>query len=327
MEELLERIFGKKLEQYDAARYSLPIYLKDGRRFFNASVGGHSFVIVQFVTTERFNVKTLKKQLENYQNVVKKCVAFGFDRLSCFQRKSLIENDIPFIAGNGQLYLPFLGAYFEKHALSEEVIPEKFTWAAQILFLLFLYERNGCSKTEACRRLMVKPMTITRASRQLGEKGLIKEERRGNEIWMIIAEEDRKAFYEKGEKYLINPIHSVIYVPNARIYSDVPDAGEYSLSLRSDFGYPEYVEYAFYKDDPGIKGMTGMKPSLDASTNLARFQKWRYDPKLFSGNVSEKIMVDPVSLICSLSDVKDERVHKCLEQVKEEIWRWQTTKN
>ncbi len=323
MRELLRNTFGGKLEQYDEARYSLPLYLKDGRRFFDASVLGCSFVIVQFVTAERFNVKTLKIQLATYQKHIKKSVTYGFDKVSSFQRKSLIENDIPFIAGNGQLFLPFLGVYFEKAALNEDVTPEKFTWAAQILFLLFLYEKNGCSKSEACRRLMVKPMTITRASKQLVDKGLIKEERRGNEIWMIIAEENRRAFYEKGEKYLINPIHSVIYVPNVRKDRDMPEAGEFSLARRSDFGYPEYVEYAFYKDDPHVKDMRGVDPGLDASGNLARYQKWRYDPKLFSSNG----MVDPVSLICSLSDVKDERIYKCLDQVKEEIWEWQTTRN
>ncbi len=174
---------------------------------------------------------------------------------------------------------------------------------------------------EACRRLMVKPMTITRASRQLAEKGLIKEERRRNEIWMTIAEEDRKAFYEKGKKYLMNPVHGVIYVPNARKDRNVPEAGEFSLARRSDFGYPEYVEYAFYKDDPAVKDVQGVNPGLDASGDLARYQIWRYDPKLFSNNG----MVDPVSLMCSLSDIEDERIHKCIDQVKKEIWKWQTT--
>ncbi len=327
MQELLGRIFGNKLEKYEAVRYSLPLYLKDGRSFFVVTVCGQSFVIVRFLTTERFNINTLKKQMATYKNSLKESIAYGFDKVSTFQRKSLIENEVPFVALNGQVYLPFIGAYFEKSVKSEETVPEKFTWGAQLLFLLFLYENNAYTKTEAIKRLMVKPMTVTRASRILVEKGLIKEKKRGNEVWMTIAEEDRKAFYVKGERYLINPVHDVIYVPNGRVAGKVPAAGEYSLSLRSDFGYPEYVEYAFYKDDPGIKDMAGIDPSLDASGNLARFQKWRYDPKLFSGNVFEKEMVDPVSLICSLSDVKDERIHKCLEQVKEEIWKWQTTRN
>ena len=61
-----------------------------------------------------------------------------------------------------------------------------------------------------------------------------------------------------------------------------------------------------------------MNPDLEYETDIVRIQKWIYDPLIFSCNGQ----VDPVSLIRSFADTYDERIHNCLEAVKEEIWDW-----
>lgn len=319
MRAVFDSVYGNKLEEFKPVEYSLPIYLQDNRSFFKVSVSGRSFVIVFFQSLDRFNVKTIKKQLVSYQKFIGESVVCGFDKITTFQRKSLIENDIPFVSNNGQMYLPFMGVYFEKCAKTEDSKLDHFMPVTQLLFLLFLYGDNSYTKSGAAKKLRVKPMSVTRASRQLADIGLIREEKHGTEVWMIINEEDRKAFYEKGEPYLIDPIQSVVYVPNARVDSGTPESGEFSLSKRSDLGYPEYAEFAFYKDDPGIRDIAGVDPDLNETDNLVRIQKWKYDPSLFSIDG----MVDPVSLICSLGYINDDRIHRCLEQVREEIWTWQ----
>lgn len=319
MRDVLARIYGNKLEEFKPVKFSLPIYLQDNKAFYKVSISGRSFVIVYHQSIERFNIKTLKKQMITYQKSIGKDIVYGFSRITTFQRTSLIENDIPFISGNGQMFLPFMGVYFEKCVKTEDKEQDRFMPATQLLFLLFLYGNNSYTKSGAANKLRVKPMSITRASKQLVDKGLIKEEKRGTEVWMIISDVDRKVFYEKGEPYLIDPVQSVVYAPNARVNRDTPESGEFGLSKRSELGYPEYVEYAFYKDDPGIRDLLGVNPNLDETANLARIQKWKYDPSLFSRDG----MVDPVSLISSLRSINDDRIHKCLEQVKEEIWTWQ----
>jgi len=322
MKKVLEKIYGKKLEGFSEEHLSLPLYLQDGRRFFKVSIAGHSFVIV-FLTMGTFHVQELKKQLLTYQSCLKGSVVYGFDKVSFFQRKSMIENDIPFIASNGQMFLPFMGVYFEKCAQNVESPTERFMPVTQLLYLLFLYGNDSYTKSDAAKRIHVSAMSVTRAAKQLVANGLINEKKLGTEVWMSIVEADRKVFYERGKNYLINPIQGKIYIPNARENRDTPSAGEFSLSQRTDLGYPEYIEYAFYKDDPGIQGLISINPNYEASSEIARIQKWKYDPKIFSCNG----MVDPVSLICSLRGTSDERVHKCLEQVEKEIWKWQRMLN
>lgn len=320
MKKLFERVYGNKLDYFEETKYSLPLYLQDGKRFYRASVSGRKFVVVLSVTQERFNIKTLKKQLVTYQNAVKEYVVYGFDRVSSFQRTSLLENDIPFASMNGQMYLPFMGVFFEKCTVGEETIKEQFTSASQLLFLLFLYENDSYTKLEAAKRLRVQPMSISRASKQLLEKRLIQEMRQGTEIVMTIDAQDRKEFYERAKKYLINPVQGVVYLPDKKVDHNMPAAGEYSLSKRTDLGYPKYVEYAFYKDASYVKELVGVDPDLYCDNDLVRVQKWKYDPQLFSHNGQ----VDPCSLICTLAETNDERIHKCLEEVEEEIGTWQT---
>ena len=319
MKKLFEQVYGRKLDTFEETKYSLPLYLQDGKKFYSVTVSGKSFVVAFSETQERFNIKTLKKQLASYQNAIKEDVVYGFDKISSFQRKSLIENEIPFVSRNGQMYLPFMGVLFEKCAMSEDIVRERFSPGSQLLFLLFLYEQDSYTTLEAAKRLQVLPMAISRASKQLLEKGLIEEEKQGTEILMSVSVKDRRELYSKAEKYLINPVQSVLYLPNGRMDSNTPASGEFSLSYRSDMGYPKYVEYALYKDLPFLKGVASVDPDLDFETDIVRVQKWKYDPLVFSCNGQ----VDPVSLICTFADTKDERIHKCLEQVKEEIWNWQ----
>ncbi|MBR1797408.1 MAG: hypothetical protein IJ757_05275 [Clostridiales bacterium] len=321
MRDLLDGIYGKKLQDFKELSLSLPLYLRDDRTFYEASVYGCSFVIVFINRPQRFNLAVLMKQLSIYRSSVNLPVVYGFTRITSFQRKSLIENDIPFVALNGQVYLPFLGAYFEKCAKSEQVVKERFSPTTQMLFLLFLYEGNSYTKSEAASRLKINPMSITRASRQLMDLDLIIEDKSGNEVLMTVNNLNKLQFYDLGKASLIDPVQSNLYVTEEDMLFDVPEAGEFSLSKRTDLGYSEFTEYAIYKNNPLLKDVVIIDSDLYSSSNLIRLQKWKYDPLLFSQND----MVDPVSLICTLRDTSDERIHKSIEQLEEEIWEWQIT--
>ena len=318
MENVLHDIFGNKLNKYVEKKCSLPLYLQDGKQFADVSVNGCSFVLVRVVDEiDRFQIKQIKKQYDKYSDLMNNRVVYGFNRLSQFQRRSLIENDIPFIASNGQAYIPFLFAYFDKCNKRDVEVSQKFAPSTQTLFLLFLYGKNSYTKSEAADYLNMNPMSVSRASKQLLMNGLIEEKKNGTAITMSLCEE-RMAYYEKGLKLLINPVQDSIYLKKQPKCAKIPAAGEYCLSLRTDYAYPDYVEYACYKDNERIADIKGDNPDLNPDSDLMRIQKWKYDPSLF---VKDN-MIDPVSLICSLRDVGDERIHKCLEQVKGEIINW-----
>ena len=324
MQKLLESIFGKSLECYKERFVFGPAYLRQGRSFFDITISGCSFVEVLLIEHERFNIKTLKKMLPKYEQFFKSPIVYGFKHITTYQRKSLIENGIPFISKNSQIYIPFLGVYFARADKTDyvETIEKSFSPTEQMLFLLFLYGEDQYTKTEAYKAIKMSPMSISRASRRLSDLGLITEQKSGNEIIMRI-KDDKMYLYRKCEPLLINPIQQISYVLNKRVYTCTPSCGEYSLSLRTDLGYPEYVEYAFYKDKFNINKEEIIDPGLNENIDLACIQLWKYDPNIFAINQ----MVDPVSLIQTLKDSDDERVQASLKKVEGEIWGWTITQH
>lgn len=341
MKDLIESVYGNLVNDYRTIEPRLPLYLLDDRLFILIRIADTEFIVVCLQSLERFSISTLNKQLYMYQDRLDLPIAYGFSEISSYQRRRLVERGIPFVADNGQIYLPFLGSFFVRCSGSIPTMNNKFNATSQMLFLLFLYgDKMEYSKSSAAYRLRVSPMSITRASRHLAELGLISEERAGKEIYMISRYSSREEFYNSGEKYLINPIQEELFLPvpstNDRYYSEESIgsllryrygitnterviAGEYSLSLRTKLGYPMYREYALYKNAIGVRDLVGVDPDVFNPEELILLQKWRYDPYIFS---DDRYMADPVSLICSLKQIDNERLQSSLDEVREEIEGW-----
>nr|MCR5637725.1 hypothetical protein [Lachnospiraceae bacterium] len=61
MKKMFEQVYGHKMESFEETKYSLPLYLQDGKKFYRVSVSGKTFVVAFSETQERFNIKSLKK--------------------------------------------------------------------------------------------------------------------------------------------------------------------------------------------------------------------------------------------------------------------------
>lgn len=325
MKGVLEQFYGSLLERYQQKEADLlPFYLKEGRQIFDVSVFKTQFVLVSIISEERFNITALKKQLTKYREIFGVDIAYGFRRVSSFQRKALVENGIPFVSCNEQVFLPFLGSYFSKipKEISDRKV-EKLSPSSQLLALFMFYGRGEkkYNKNETAVKIGLSPMSVTRAVRELVQIGIMKEERYGNEI-LISWEEGRRSVSDL-MPYLINPVQNTIFVEKTTLCTNnMLQAGEWSLAERSMLAPPKYEEYAIVKNDPFLKTVTEYDPDLDVNRRLIKIQKWKYDP-LILGNGSA---VDPVSLICSFQNEEDERIKRSLEEVQGEIEQWRTTK-
>ncbi len=322
MKEILSETFGSRLTEYNEINGSMPLYLKSQRSFYEVMIGETRFVLVMTDEAERFNIAVLKKHLTKYYEVFNAYIVYGFGKITTFQRKSLVENEISFISGNGQIYLPFLGAFFGKcQAKKIETVGKRFSPATQALILLMIYYDGEMSKAESANRLELTPMSVSRASEDLKALGVISERRKGTEL-LIARMGTRTEAYRKVENYLINPVWKTVYINKGDLTEGLI-AGEYALSKRSDFGYPKYFEYAVSKKDYAGYGYREYDPDIDMGLDLIRIQKWKYSPLLFA----DKDKIDPISLICSFQGEDDERIHKCLGDIEEEIEAWLQMKN
>lgn len=164
-------------------------------------------------------------------------------------------------------------------------------------------------------------MSITRATSVLSGMGLVREEKRGREVIVSLIL-SKSETYQKARPHMINPVQKIIYVEK-KVFGQGIKAGEYSLSVRSDFGYPSYAEYAVSARDESVRSLQAMDPGIETANNLIKIQTWKYDPALFALHGQ----VDPISLICSFQGEDDERIHKCMQQVEKEIDGWRVMRN
>ena len=114
MEKMVKGIYGAQLGNYTKMKVNLPMYLTEGREFWEVTFFGIKFILVNFTALDRLNVAVLKEHGQKYYEYFNENIAYGFPSLTSSQSKSLTENSISYVSGNEQLFLPFLGSYFTK---------------------------------------------------------------------------------------------------------------------------------------------------------------------------------------------------------------------
>lgn len=119
---------------------SLPVYIAGSYDFQIAYIGNKRCIMLA-PTEELATLPALKKQITKIQQIDNVPVVFELATVSNYRRKSLIENNIPFITDK-QVFLPFVGTM-----LSDEKEPSKlrgkFVYSTQQLFLV---AKDGVNK-------------------------------------------------------------------------------------------------------------------------------------------------------------------------------------
>ena len=309
----LKNTFGLNCTVDPVKLKGLPLYMASGRKLYKVSLGKASFLLVELPEGDSFGVVALSKQMAVYYEKSGMDVAFGFESLSRIQRDALISKGIPFISLPDQIYLPFLGVMLSNNfkkkiaASGDKMMP-----ATQCLFLYLLYNggKGSVIKKQAADELGLTRTSITRASEQLKEMGLISEKKTGKETEMITVDTGY-ALYESAKDHLINPVQKTVFISgNAPKESFI--AGESALSKQSMLGKPKTGVFALYKNSSPAQSLA----EIDSQWNeepAVKIELWKYDPSLFAKNG----MVDPISMAMSLYDNEDERVQGELQELLE----------
>lgn len=297
----------------------LPLYMVQGRTILKATICGTLFIIIAVNDDEKFAAEALAKQIKKYEFVTSRPVALLFGKTSLIQQKALFENRVPFLSPPATMFLPFLGIAMQirKSKESDKIIDieKKLSPQSQILFLYMLYKikNKHISKAEAARAIGLNAMSVSRSSKELEARGLIKLQDCGNNIQMTCTSTNLDLFH-KALPYLINPIEKCIIVKRDSLKQEHPLAGETALSTVSMLSPPQMQTTACTKKDipPSTIDYTNDARWMPA-TELSNLQIWKYSPTLFATNG----MVDPVSLYMSLKDSNDERIQASLEEMME----------
>ena len=311
--EYLNKVLGVKVIYKDVEFKHLPNFISTRYRLQLVSMNEQKIIFL-YPKTELEQIEVLKKHIARIQKNENLPIVLVLKELSFRQREYLIREKIPFVADGKQIYLPFMAVYLQERCSAEKIPREEILPSAQMLLLHFIYRgAQDLSTSQAAKDLELTPTSISRASRQLEEMGLLHIRKVGVQRIMQSEDSSKTLFQKAGDK-LLNPVKRTVYIPQKYVGADLPESGYSALAEYSMLNAPNVRCYAAERISQWKDVMTN---SLQNSQEQVAVEMWRYNPR----KLSTRDTVDELSLALALREDTDERVEEAIEEMLNELWR------
>lgn len=311
--EYLNKVLGIEVVYMNGKFEHLPNFIVTRYRLQRVSMNGQG-VIFLYPKTELEQVEVLKKQIARIQKNENLPVVLVLNELSFRQKEYLIREKIPFIVEGRQIYLPFMALYLQERCNAEKKPREEILPSAQMLLLHFIYGgAQELSTSQAAKDLELTPTSISRASRQLEEMGLVHIRKAGVQR-ILYSEDSPKMLFQKAGDTLLNPVKRTVYIPKELVGTDLLESGYSALAEYSMLNAPNVRCYAAERISQWKDVMTN---SLQNSQVQVAVEMWRYNPR----KLSTRNAVDELSLALALREDAGERVEEAVEEMLNELWR------
>lgn len=312
--EYLQQILdaNARLEQWKAGN-ELNLQIKDKYLFYKAQLLDTSFFIIR--PRENMTVQTMKAQMEYIRCKLKCDCAVLLEESTTYRKKKMLEERMPFMVMDGQMYLPFTALYLKKKNKKEPVeMPQHFTAATQLLYLYLLYREDDLIDTEELvKTLGMSVMTVCRGMEKLEQIGVVSHKITGKtgrkKLYKRI---DRKDYYLKGIGYLENPVRQCIYVKEIPQNLQVYKSGLSALAEQSMLGEPAHEIYAISGKQEKVFRDFQVEKERAIEEHLPEIQIMKYN----IGLLEKEGCVDPITLIKSLVET-DERIELAIGEMME----------
>ncbi len=235
--------------------------------------------------------------------------------INSYNRKRLIEYNLPFIIPGNQMYLPGLGLDLREHFKRMKENRHIFSPSTQAVFLYILYQRHDTeyTPTDMAKKLSYTSMTMTRAFNELNQAEIGRHISRGKERLLAFTESSN-ILWNKALPFLKTPVWKRLYI--TALVKEIPavTAGLSALASYSMLAEPSVPIFALSKDEWKVLCQQHTIIELDMPEQGAiEIELWNYSPALFA----QGGIVDRLSLYLSLKHNSDERVSAALEHMME----------
>ena len=177
--EYLDKVLGVKVTYDDVEFKHLPNFIATRYRLRMVSMIEQKMIFL-YPKTELEQIEALKKHIVRIQKNENLPIVLVLKELSFRQKEYLIREKIPFIVDGKQIYLPFMAVYLQERCSAEKKTREEILPSAQMLLLHFIYGgAQELSTSQAAKNLELTPTSISRASKQLEEMGLLHIKKEG----------------------------------------------------------------------------------------------------------------------------------------------------
>lgn len=310
--DFLNQVLGIRVMYWDDTLSSLPNFINARYRVQRVTLDGKPVIFV-YPKEELEAVSAIKKHLDRIARTGEAPAVLVPDHLTYRQKEYLLREHIPFIVDRKQIYLPFMALYIQERGDGEKIDTSDMLPSAQLLLLFYIY--HGCGElltSEASQKLGFTATSISRASRQLQEMGIIQTEKRGIQK-VICSDKSPEELFSIARGKMCNPVKRTIFVPKSEVKEKLLMSGYSALSEYSMINPPLAECFAAGTVAAWDKSSSNRMQSAD---DQCAVELWRYDPKkLSTGNC-----VDRLSLALALSDDRDERIEKAVEEILADLW-------
>ena len=308
--------FTAKIRPWPGAA-QLPYFLQEAFETRELTLLGHQVLLANHRLARKEGLAAVRAQLDKLRALAKLPVIYVTDALASYERKRLVEQQVPFLVPGNQLYLPDLGIdlreYFRQALRAPAMVLSPATQALLVAALLHKPWRADWEPAEIVANLGYTPMTLSRAVRELTVAGIVTLERRGRErhLHTDLSPQD---VWEQAKPMLRSPVKRTNWVrptlkwmpPRVRI------AGMSALAQLTLLAEPPFPVYAVTAAQWKAATQAGIKLLMEPAEGCCEWQMWNYSPEL----LPDSRTVDPLSLTLSLQQETDERVQLAIEELR-----------
>ena len=298
----------------------LPFFLRDFYTFFEIQLLELPCLTMLDRGKQEYSPATVRKHMDLVKAKWDGEIVYVRERVTAYNRKRLIEHNLPFAVPGNQLYLPFLGVDLREHFKKLRAETARFSPSTQALIIHILLSKTleiKITPAQSAQYLGYSAMTMTRAFDELESTGLgeIISEGRERSLRFI---ESAKDIWAKAQPFLRSPVKKRLFISQVDFEPLWPRAGLAALAHYSMLAEPANPVFALSREDwKSLNEFGQVKTIHTREPGALETEAWSYAPTLFA----EDKFVDPLSLYLSLKASKDERVEAALEEMmKEQQW-------
>lgn len=316
MNDFLELMLRQKvLVSTYTANNKWPLLYKKNYDYYLVQVNDVEFLIVK--PKQILNLLSLRKQFRQIEVLANQNCALYLTSINYYAKDKLLDEGIPFVLENKEIYLPFFAVYLQNKSGRNLKSISQISFLTQKMLILAIYENwNHVNVTEASQRLNVTKMSITRCFDEIEVLGLPFLNKKANSRYFSTLK-PKKEMWNLILPYLRNPIikqfNLIDRIQDISILSGMSALASYSL-LEDN----EYPTYAITKKDLDQLQLNKRKqvPYNEVPGSIVHEMGY-YIP------FENKNAIDPLSLTLTLTQEEkaDDRVQIAIDEMLEEyVW-------
>lgn len=294
----------------------LPYFLQDAFDLSQLKLRDQKILLASARKHPLSPLSALRTQLDKLGSIAGQPVVLVAKTLASYERKRLVQQNVPFVVPGNQMYLPDLGIDFREYFRQPATAVTAFSPATQAMLFAALLRKDWhveWQPAEVLAELGYTSMTLSRAVRELSAAGLVTSHQQGRVRWLKMKYSPAEV-WENAKPFLRNPVKRSEWVRDTKKTRSIhpPLAGFSALAFFSMLNEPPRPIYAVSAAQWKTAQQAGIETAPEQHPEFLQWQVWTYAPNL----MKESKAVDPLSLTLSLQDDPDERVQQALAELR-----------